>query len=61
MSARHLLAQQAGYDGAGLGSRHAHDLRHTGDQFAKDSGAALKDLMTRMGHDSERAGADLSA
>ena len=34
---------------------HVHDLRHTGNQFAANSGAALKDLMTRMGHDSERA------
>jgi hypothetical protein len=41
--------------GAELGGRHVHDLRHTGSQFAANSGAALKDLMTRMGHDSERA------
>ena len=34
---------------------HVHDLRHTGNQFGASSGAALKDLMTRMGHDSERA------
>src|ERR1700722_10507751 len=34
---------------------HVHDLRHTGNQFAANNGAALKDLMTRMGHDSERA------
>ena len=34
---------------------HVHDLRHTGNQFAANSGAALKDLMARMGHDSERA------
>lgn len=34
---------------------HFHDLRHTGNQFAANSGAALKDLMARMGHDSERA------
>ena len=32
-----------------------HNLRHTGNQFAANSGAGLKDLMTRMGHDSERA------
>jgi hypothetical protein len=31
------------------------ELRHTGNQFAANSGAALKDLMSRMGHDSERA------
>ena len=34
---------------------HFHDLRHTGNQFAARSGAGLKDLMARMGHDSERA------
>ena len=35
--------------------RHNHDLRHTGNQFAANSGAGLRDLMARMGHDSERA------
>src|SRR5262249_28456856 len=30
-------------------------LRHTGNHFAAASGASLKDLMARMGHDSERA------
>ena len=39
----------------GLPGLHFHDLRHTGNQFAANSGAALKDLMARMGHDSERA------
>jgi integrase len=39
----------------GAAGLHVHDLRHTGNQFAANSGAALKDLMTRMGHDSERA------
>lgn len=34
---------------------HFHGLRHTGNQFAANSGAGLKDLMARMGHDSERA------
>jgi integrase len=34
---------------------HFHDLRHTGNQFAANSGAGLRDLMARMGHDSERA------
>ena len=34
---------------------HVHDLRHTGNHFAAASGAGLKDLMARMGHDSERA------
>ena len=34
---------------------HFHDLRHAGNHFAAASGAGLKDLMARMGHDSERA------
>jgi integrase len=34
---------------------HFHDLRHTGNRFAAQSGAGLQDLMARMGHDSERA------
>jgi integrase len=34
---------------------HFHDLRHTGNTFAASSGASLRDLMARMGHDSERA------
>jgi integrase len=34
---------------------HFHDLRHTGNAFAAASGAGLRDLMARIGHDSERA------
>jgi integrase len=34
---------------------HFHDLRHTGNTFAAVSGARLRDMMARMGHDSERA------
>ncbi len=34
---------------------HFHDLRHTGNSFAAVSGVGLRDLMVRMGHDSERA------
>jgi integrase len=34
---------------------HVHDLRHTGNTFAVSDGAGIKDLMARMGHDSERA------
>ncbi len=34
---------------------HFHDLRHTGNTFAAATGAGLRDLMARMGHDSERA------
>jgi integrase len=39
----------------GMPGLHFHDLRHTGNHFAARSGAALRDLMARMGHDSERA------
>jgi integrase len=39
----------------GMPGLHVHDPRHTGNQFAANSGAGLRDLMTRMGHDSERA------
>jgi integrase len=39
----------------GMTGLHFHDLRHTGNQFAAQSGAQLRDLMARMGHDSERA------
>ncbi|GAB2442834.1 hypothetical protein GCM10027187_00980 [Streptosporangium sandarakinum] len=31
-----------------------HDLRHTGDMLVAGSGAGLKDLMARMGHDNVR-------
>jgi hypothetical protein len=34
---------------------HFHDLRHTGNQFAADDGASLRELMERMGHASPRA------
>jgi hypothetical protein len=34
---------------------HFHDLRHTGNTFAAAGGAGIRDLMARMGHDSERA------
>ena len=39
----------------GVPGLHFHDLRHTGNQFAANSGAGLRDPMARMGHDSERA------
>ncbi len=34
---------------------HFHDLRHTGNARAATSGAGLRDLTAKMGHDSERA------
>lgn len=40
--------------GIGVPSLRFHDLRHTGNTLAAP-GASLRDLMTRMGHDSPRA------
>ncbi|SDM17774.1 tyrosine-type recombinase/integrase [Nonomuraea jiangxiensis] len=34
---------------------HFHDLRHTGNTLAAQSGASLADLKARMGHASDRA------
>ncbi|WP_327088461.1 tyrosine-type recombinase/integrase [Nonomuraea sp. NBC_01738] len=39
----------------GLTGLHFHDLRHTGNTLAAQSGASLADLKARMGHDSDRA------
>jgi integrase len=39
----------------GLEGIHLHDLRHTGNQLTANAGANLRELMVRMGHDSERA------
>ena len=45
-----------GLNGAGLTGRvHFHDLRHTGNTWAAESGATLRELMERMGHASSRA------
>lgn len=41
--------------GIGAPDLHFHDLRHTGNTLAAQSGASLRDLMARMGHDSPRA------
>ena len=38
-----------------LSGFHFHDLRHTGNTLAAQSGATLADLKARMGHDSDRA------
>jgi integrase len=41
---------------ARLPAIHFHDdLRHTGNQFAADEGASLRELMDRMGHSTTRA------
>ncbi|TDC55363.1 site-specific integrase [Actinomadura sp. KC345] len=39
----------------GVPGLHFHDLRHTGNTLAAQSGASLRDLMDRMGRDSVRA------
>jgi Phage integrase family len=41
--------------GLGVPNLHLHDLRHTGNTLAAQSGASLRDLMARMGHDSPAA------
>ncbi|WP_067451391.1 tyrosine-type recombinase/integrase [Actinomadura macra] len=38
-----------------VGEIHVHDLRHTGNTFAAESGASLAEMMSRMGHSSTRA------
>jgi integrase len=40
---------------AKLPAIHFHDLRHSGNTLAASAGATLRELMDRMGHDSERA------
>jgi len=40
----------------GVSGLHFHDLRHTGNSFAaKVPGTTIRELMSRMGHDSTRA------
>jgi integrase len=39
----------------GLPELHLHDLRHTGNTYAAETGATLRELMNRMGHRSTRA------
>jgi integrase len=50
-----MSAWQHAVESIGMPGLRFHDLRHTGNQFAANSGAGLKDLMARMGHDSEWA------
>ncbi len=40
---------------AGVPDPHFHDLRHTGNTWAAETGATLRDLMDRMGHSTTRA------
>jgi integrase len=39
----------------GVPGLHFHDLRHTGNHFAAQTGASTADLMARMGNDDMRA------
>jgi hypothetical protein len=39
----------------GVPGLHFHDLRHSGNTLASKTGASLRDLMVRMGHDNPRA------
>ncbi|RCV49698.1 tyrosine-type recombinase/integrase [Marinitenerispora sediminis] len=42
-------------EAVGLVGVHFHDLRHTGNTYAAEAGASLRELMNRMGHSSSRA------
>ncbi|MGW5876886.1 tyrosine-type recombinase/integrase [Nocardiopsis terrae] len=42
-------------DSVGLEDVHLHDLRHTGNTYAAEAGASLRELMKRMGHSSSKA------
>jgi integrase len=42
--------------GVGVPGLHFHDLRHTGNTLAAQTGVSLADLKARMGHDSVRDG-----
>ena len=44
-----------GFPADGLPPIRFHDLRHTGNQFAADEGANVRELMDRMGHSTTRA------
>lgn len=50
-----LVRWQDAARAVGAPGLHFHDLRHTGNTLAAQTGASLKDLMARMGHDSTAA------
>ena len=52
---RQFLTVPEAREQIGVPNLHLHDLRHTGNTLAAQSGASLRDLMTRMGHDSPAA------
>jgi integrase len=47
-----LIAWKANVVRIGQPNLHFHDLRHTGNTLAAQTGASTRDLMARMGHDS---------
>jgi integrase len=51
----HYVAWRECVVGIGVPGLRFHDLRHTGNHLAARTGASLRDLMVRMGHDSMRA------
>jgi integrase len=52
---RRAVKWSATVEAIGVPGLHFHDLRHTGNTHAAATGASLRDLMDRMGHDSARA------
>jgi integrase len=50
-----LLGWMANVEAIGAPGLHFHDLRHSGNMIAARTGASLRDLMARMGHDSSAA------
>lgn len=50
----HTIWQRA-REQVGVSELHLHDLRHTGNTWAAETGATLRELMDRMGHRSTRA------
>lgn len=56
MIAGHFAAAQGlGRDGTQLPELHFRDLRRTGSTLASRTGASLRDLIARMGHDNKHA------
>ena len=52
---RRAVKWSTAVEAIGAPGLHFHDLRHTGNSLAAATGASLRDLMDRMGHDSARA------
>ncbi|WFE95628.1 site-specific integrase [Micromonospora sp. WMMD987] len=50
-----LIGWKANVSRIGQPNLHFHDLRHTGNTLAAQTGASTRDLMARMGHDSPQA------